>query len=318
MRNVVNFPLIELEATREVSARKVLGGCSKIFSVDITPTGENMNTANGLSLHQDGEIRKIICGLASLFFSCPVFSTSTASVQENVAQALQPVCAISGIDINNNILKISSAPRPVESVIRRIAAIAGIAPNFEAVHTKSLNGSLALAAIRNGKRYVVYDSSVYKPTDVQITWQHVGVLAHEVGHHIASHTAIQSSDPHAQELEADAFSGYAVSLLGGYLGQALAFTDILSERDSATHPGRDRRKVAVTAGWEQAETLKRLGGLSCTPSWMSPELWLSGGECRLARRCEGNSARVLLACRKNGNWEGRSWRDVSVNAGVAK
>lgn len=269
------------------------------------------------SLSQDGEIRKIICGLAGLLVSSTAFSAGTASVQENAVQALQPVCAISSIRIDGNMLEISSPPPSVQAVVRQISAIAGVMANFETALTKSLEGRLAIATIREEKRLIVYDASVYKPTDTQITWQHVGVLAHEIGHHLAGHTAIRSSDPHVQELEADRFSGYASAMLGGTLGQALSFTDKFSDEDSSTHPGGSRRRIAITEGWRQGETVKRLGGPFCTPQWIGEKLLLGGQECRLARCCEGNSARVLLACRRDGsNWEWRQWRhwgDVSVN-----
>src|SRR5690606_36946785 len=58
---------------------------------------------------------------------------------------------------------------------------------------------------------------------------------------------------HADELEADEFSGFVLRKMGASLADAQAAMAVLSdERDSYTHPGRASRLAAINNGWKNA------------------------------------------------------------------
>jgi hypothetical protein len=79
-------------------------------------------------------------------------------------------------------------------------------------------------------------------------------IAHELGHHHCHHLGTPA-DPH-KELVADAFAGAAMKLMGRPLDAALAMVPALDERPSLTHPGKDDRVKAITAGWHDPEAGK--------------------------------------------------------------
>jgi hypothetical protein len=112
-----------------------------------------------------------------------------------------------------------------------------------------------------GKRVIVYDTKALRWGKRVASWQAAGITAHEIGHHLNSHIFIRGSNAHADEIEADRFAGHAIGLLGGSLAQALSYTNQFSESGSVSHPGREKRRAAVTAGWRHAQDVKRAGGL---------------------------------------------------------
>ena len=84
-------------------------------------------------------------------------------------------------------------------------------------------------------------------------WAVRSIMAHEVGHHLQGHTLQRGGSRPPIELEADNYSGHIVRWLDGTLDNAQAAMRTLApRRDSATHPGRDRRLNAIAEGWHQA------------------------------------------------------------------
>lgn len=156
--------------------------------------------------------------------------------------------------------KLSDPAPSARAAVKWIAFVAGVAPNFE-LHAGEPVPSLAFAAFRNDARVIVYDKNRFRWGDNTARWQDVSVLAHEIGHHLGTHIFILGPNAHANELEADRFSGHIAARLGASLAQALSFTDQFSESGSVSHPGREKRRAAVTAGWRHAQDVKRAGGL---------------------------------------------------------
>jgi len=106
----------------------------------------------------------------------------------------------------------------------------------------------ALATILDGNRVIVYDRQLSSLVGYEGAEM---IIAHELGHHHCGHLGT-ASDP-AKELEADAFAGAVARLLRRSLEAALAAVPILSERPSLSHPGRQARIEAITAGWSYPE-----------------------------------------------------------------
>ena len=98
--------------------------------------------------------------------------------------------------------------------------------------------------MRSGERFIFYDALFLQKLKQKTAddWSLVGILAHEVGHHVYGHTLIDGHH-HKFELQADYFAGFVLRRLGATLDQAhAAMREISPER----HPNASwaRRPVA--------------------------------------------------------------------------
>ena len=102
---------------------------------------------------------------------------------------------------------------------RRILQASGKKANFQIREAKVPN---AMAVLSNGKRFVLYNPDfIEKLTKFTGTeWAAVSVLAHEIGHHLNTHTSNGKLIPMSSELEADEFSGYVLRKMGASLEDA--------------------------------------------------------------------------------------------------
>lgn len=121
-----------------------------------------------------------------------------------------------------------------------------------------MNGNLggnAIATIADGNRIIVYDrelSPIVGGDGAE------AVIAHEVAHHYCGHLAMPEG--HQVELEADAFAGAAMRLLGRSLESALGAVPLFSERPSSSHPDREARIKAIARGWNDPAFGTSCGG----------------------------------------------------------
>ncbi len=192
-------------------------------------------------------------------------------------------------------------------VMQLITAGVGLQPNFQVKASDSPLPGLAYATIRDGRRRIVYDATVFFFGEGRTDWLALGVLAHEIGHHLANHIYLDEISRHGQELEADHFAGAAVARLGGTLDQALAWTPIVSERGSDTHPPRSQRREAVIKGWNSIKMPGSQGSASCRSHWVGDEREIAGRLCRRAQVCKAGQPQLRKACRDPaGNW---IWED---------
>ena len=105
---------------------------------------------------------------------------------------------------------------------------------------------------KTGERFIFYNASFMQRVKQRAAedWSPISILAHEVGHHLAFHTAIAGND-HKFELEADYFSGFVLRRLGATLDQAEAAMRVISPKTPGpTHPGLDDRLQVITIGWK--------------------------------------------------------------------
>ena len=111
-----------------------------------------------------------------------------------------------------------------------------------------------MALAFDGSQIVVYDRVLSSRHGLSGT---IGILAHEIGHHICGHTKTRSRDPHREELQADRFIGAAWNNMGQSLEHAYAVLDVFSDSDSPSHPSRDKRRAAIVEGWEKPSAAVR-------------------------------------------------------------
>ncbi len=112
----------------------------------------------------------------------------------------------------------------------------------------------AYATIINNVRWIVYDNSFLEDVDefTRTKWASISIMAHEMGHHYYDHVVSKTGSTPPKELEADAFSGYVMSLLGASKEEAVAaIKAIATDRASNTHPAKNDRVNAISNGWDK-------------------------------------------------------------------
>ena len=123
----------------------------------------------------------------------------------------------------------------------------------------NINNAYAYCSV-DGTRYIVIDESWLNQINNR-NWFIIGVLAHEIGHHLNGHTInskiLNLSERRQQELEADRFSGSILKNLGASQIEATAWVNTIipfEESDEhSTHPSKSKRISAIKAGYNGVE-----------------------------------------------------------------
>lgn len=230
---------------------------------------------------------------------------SQAAIASTFGDGLRPLCGLNVAYPSFDRTSALAAPAPeAVQAVKLLTDVVGIEANFEVVEGTFVKKVLAFAAVRQNQRYIVYDKDEFWFESGRTNWISVGILAHEVGHHLAAHTYVSGASNHARELEADRFAGMALGRLGATIDQARAWAIGLSEAGSKTHPPRADRLVAIREGWDLAKARIRVERGRCTPGWEGDGFALDHRQCRIARTCEGETARSRLFCQDyQGIWQ---------------
>lgn len=188
-----------------------------------------------------------------------------------------------------------AAPEAV-ALIGRITSMVGIQPNFKITAADFSHGGTAFAATRNGQRYIVYDRAKFNWANGRASYAHLGIMAHEIGHHLASHGSTREASSHARELEADRYAGFVMALLGAGIMEA----QHMFRKDwpaSLSHPASPERRAAVRAGWlaGKGEVLRHQR--MCRLTLLSSDLEIANRICRVVSTCESDTPAVRLVCR---------------------
>lgn len=130
-------------------------------------------------------------------------------------------------------------------MVENILRFTGTPRNFTLIETNVES----IAAVLDGeKRYILYSQDYFiKIKEKAVAY---GLLAHEIGHHAASHT-FDPAFREKEELEADFFMGYALCKTQGIRPSSAAAVP-------ATVPfsydiPADQRKDAIVNGWKRAD-----------------------------------------------------------------
>ena len=115
----------------------------------------------------------------------------------------------------------------------------------------------AAAAMYKNKRYIFYNPAFVAAigkVSGESKWTATAIFAHELGHHFFKHTDKKMASQPDIELEADAFTGYALRKMGATLEESqLSIKMIANRRGSLTHPARHDRLTWIAAGWSLAD-----------------------------------------------------------------
>lgn len=142
----------------------------------------------------------------------------------------------------------------------QVLATAGLQRNFQVVATFDTSNADAIIlrspdTVGLGERFIRYNPDWVASTLSTNEWEVIGLLAHELGHHLQGHTMTCTGSNHQAELEADAFAGTALFRLGANLEEAQSLWQRLPAEASETHPSRSQRLEAVANGWRRAREI---------------------------------------------------------------
>lgn len=188
---------------------------------------------------------KIRCFLLLLTLALPVVGQPEAE-QINTRNA----CSYSGGGTPPIVMTFASDTE-AETAVKEIVEASGLTQNF-VIRASGVEN--AAAAMDGPRRFLLYNQAFFhKMRQATGTrWAAMSVMAHEIGHHLNSHTLEPKREP-KYEIEADYFSGFILQQLGASLSDAHAALNYLPTSDgSATHPPKHDRLAAVANGWTKA------------------------------------------------------------------
>lgn len=246
--------------------------------------------------------RSMLIGCGCAAFCGPVFAQ-----EEGEAFFRGRICAESfgPTAFMGRVTNVGDPAPEASSILRSILDVAGVQHNILLRAADIERNAKAFATIRNGTRYIVYDRKQHDWSEGKASWFDVKTMGHEVGHHVASHTAVSEYGKHQRELEADFFAGYAMSRLGA---PRVKIERLFWDWEGTEwHPGGLKRKASTMAGFDRAERLKRFERTgtqpSCKSGWATNEIDVDGTTCRIATRCRGEVPAAQMACQDyDGNW----------------
>jgi len=197
-------------------------------------------------------------------------------------------------------------------VFKRICNSVGIRSNITLLSGSfywHMKKAAAFAKIQHGRRYIVYDRNFYVFRRRPLSWKAVKVLAHEVGHHLGSHTSHFETSGQEKELEADRFAGFAMARMGASEEQALSVFS-WDWPGSRSHPPARIRRQATREGWLLGQRMKKSemvklndGPQSCTAGFVGDESQVESRACRIVKTCNNDEANIRLSCQNDdGVW----------------
>jgi tetratricopeptide (TPR) repeat protein len=143
------------------------------------------------------------------------------------------------------------------TIIDDIVAKVGLQARFEVKALKNYNNCSALC-VKNetGEARVLQFDRDFLEQYEKITadkWFVVGVVAHEIAHHLNGHSLDGVGSRPNKEMEADEFAGFVMQKLGAPLSEAQNIFSFLNETEGPpTHPIKSKRFKAVKRGWEKS------------------------------------------------------------------
>ena len=186
----------------------------------------------------------------TLLFCLAIIGSKQLSAQDFLEISTQHNCSYSA-PIEEELFSFEKLP-PVPEMVQEILKNTDSQQNFILVQS---NVASVAAVLSEGKRYLLYSQDYYLKLPREEKALAVGLLAHEIGHHLAEHTF----DPEfrqKEELEADLFMGYALCKTPGIrrLESALDITG----KETFNYPvSKENRQKAIESGWKRAEDFLR-------------------------------------------------------------
>ncbi|HBT96650.1 MAG TPA: hypothetical protein DEB25_02910 [Desulfobulbaceae bacterium] len=190
-----------------------------------------------------------------LTFFCLVFAL--CSQPATADDALIPTAghASDGKPINFSVSGLNKAPPGLKTeIVSAIMQHAGLPQNFTLYTDPEVANAAAVILVDKegrGRRALVCNENFLETAQqasAERNWAPVGIIAHEIGHHLAGHSLIAGDWQPRSKLAADAFSGFILYKLGAKLDEVNR-TVITPVEKQENNPSRDQRLAAVRQGW---------------------------------------------------------------------
>lgn len=162
-----------------------------------------------------------------------------------------------GSDNGSNEVESNEPDAETVAMIGRIVKVAGVQQNFVVQAYARFNAEAQIVDEGDQpRRYIFYNrrflDSIRESGGSE--WADIGIMAHEVAHHLNGHTIEHSFSTRELELAADKSAGFWMGRMGATLAEAQSgfsgFPDIVPPNSS--HPRRKDRLEAVKAGWDES------------------------------------------------------------------
>ena len=158
--------------------------------------------------------------------------------------------------------------KDAEDAVDKLLNQLGLPKNFVLVSCPKINNAIAITS-NLGIRYIVYDPLFMKKINQTTNdWSSIGILAHELCHHLSGHTLTVSKnyvEQQKKELEADEFSGFILAKLGAPLVDCqAALKSVSKEKDDtySSHPRLSRRLLSIKKGYLKAKSNSTISNVS--------------------------------------------------------
>ncbi len=164
-------------------------------------------------------------------------------------------------------VKDEDAEKWMRGMINKIMDVTGLQNRYQLRAMKDFNNCSAICLNNNigQERFIQFDKTFLESYQKQTNnrWFVLGVLAHEIGHHLNGHTLEGVGSRPNKEIEADEFAGFVMKKLGATLQEAQGIFSFLNATDGPpTHPVRAKRYEAVKRGWDKAAGIISLATLT--------------------------------------------------------
>jgi hypothetical protein len=184
--------------------------------------------------------------------------TSCARSQER-ANISQSFCSFNATELSSNKVTDSPPDQKMVEIIKEILVYTGLQQNFE---VKAYDRFNTEAKVIDKQRYIFYNPQFLGSIreSEKSNWAAIGIIAHEMAHHLLGHTVEHNATDKELELEADRFAGFVMYRRGANLEQArIGFNAaITNAKPNGIQLSREERIKAVEDGWDEAQALSSL------------------------------------------------------------
>lgn len=195
--------------------------------------------------------------------------------QEKLDLDLSNSCSFNGAPISGEIYGFTSSSEAVK-IIDEIVGHIGLKRNFKIEAGNVPNAAAAIRPTVNGnERYIVYSQNFMSHiiNESNSYWAAIGIMAHEVAHHLNGHTLTAGGSRPPTELEADEFAGFVLYKMGATLEQAQSMFNnrtMYQPYDSRSHPATSARLEAVAVGYQKSKEKSGNTSVSSLPNNRQP------------------------------------------------
>jgi hypothetical protein len=202
------------------------------------------------------------------FFSCKNKSANTFQAPTDKEQGYLSLssraCYFADADSIEKLTHIkidTPSCREIEQ-IQSIMEYAGLPQNFK-IYRGNIDN--ALATVVNNQRLIIYNKDLFSILDEVSSsyWTSLFIIAHEIGHHLANNIS-DTSNLLQSELDADKFASFILYKMGAdstQVTEAIASNLISANKDSKTHPAKNKRLQTVKQSWMEAFELRYLSAI---------------------------------------------------------